>query len=66
MRIEDPYIAYCFDEAVAHLGHTIEHELSLIKAKKPELEQSLKTRRLYELLGRTPPGGTFASPIATR
>jgi len=39
MDIQDPYVAYCFDQAVGYLGTSIEGELREASSGKPSKEE---------------------------
>ena len=67
MRIEDDYVAFCFDEAVTEFGYTIKNELDKVKGKNEKSTQGQRHALLRKLLGDEPVAtGKFQSPVATR
>lgn len=65
MAIEDPYVAYCFDEAIGEFGSYVRGELGKVEGKTQkaiEGKQTLVLKRLLE-------GDVkkqFAQPISTK
>lgn len=70
MGIDDDYLAYCLDQAVAYWGQFVEHELELVgdrPSKKERSAMEARKRRLRQLIqtdGPEPEKGTFADPAA--
>lgn len=62
--IEDPYIAYCFDQAVGEWGSYIRSELSQIEGKNAKAVEGKRTLRLKALLS-DDPKAKFAQPVVT-
>ena len=48
--IDDPYLAFCFDEAVATWGGYIKSELEKIEGKKEKDVQKRRHRRFLQLI----------------
>jgi hypothetical protein len=44
MAIDDPYVAYCYDQAISYFGHHVESELD--KLDKPKGKQAAEGKRL--------------------
>jgi hypothetical protein len=63
VSIEDPYTAYCFDEAIFTVGVTLEAELDEITDKKPERAQQKRDQHLRTRLGLKP---VFQPPPSRR
>lgn len=49
--IDDPYVAYCVDEAVAMFGNTVSAELNDIYDKNPKKMAQKQERHLQMRLG---------------
>lgn len=65
MVLEDPYVAYCFDQAVGHIGRCIESDLEGVEADDAATATSKRQRILDRYFGvETPSKGTFADPAA--
>ena len=62
--IEDPYIAYCFDQAVGEWGSYIRSELSKIEGKNAKAVEGKRTLRLKALLS-DDVKAKFAQPTPT-
>lgn len=62
-EVEDRYVAYCFDEAVAIIGNHISHELDKVDGKNSRQIESRRKAVLNRLLGFAP---KYKSPIPTR
>lgn len=61
--IEDEYVAYCFDEAVALIGNFITGELEKIEGKNVKQIEGRRQAALARLLGQRP---KFKEPIPTK
>ena len=64
MFLEDPYVAYCFDQAVGELGSFIKHELESIQGKTQSAVDGKRLLRLKALLS-DDPKQQFAQPVVT-
>jgi hypothetical protein len=51
MGLDDPYLAYCLDEAITFGGRSIEADLESITHKKPKRQAQMRENRLLALLG---------------
>lgn len=58
-NIDDRYVAYCLDEAVAMIGNWISHELDKITGKNQRQIEARRELALKRLLGKSP---RFKSP----
>lgn len=58
-NIDDRYVAYCLDEAVAMIGNWITHELESITGKNQRQTEARREQALKRLLGNHP---RFKSP----
>lgn len=62
---DDPYVAYCFDQAVGHIGRCIEHDLGGVESSTEAEATSKRQQILDRYFGvETPTKGTFADPAA--
>lgn len=50
LGLEDAYLSYCLDEAVAYVGRSIEREIESIEHKKPKVQAQRREARLLALL----------------
>lgn len=57
--IEDPYVAFCFDQAVAAWGNHVVTELDDVEGKTKEQVEMKRNMKLNDLLGLQTP---FAAP----
>lgn len=64
LRVEDSYLAFCFDEAVMMWGMFVENELDKIEGKTSGEIERKRTRRLQVLMGEGDKPGQFADPAA--
>lgn len=66
MALSDPYVAYCFDEAVYTWGLHVKNELAQAKGNSEEARAAARQRILTRLLGSgdTNTPGTFRDPAA--
>ena len=64
MSIEDPYLAYCFDQAVGEFGSYVRHEVESIQAKNSKDTEGKRMLRLRTLLSEDVKN-KFAQPVAT-
>lgn len=62
--IEDPYAAYCFDQAVGEFGSYVKHELEKIEGKNAKAVEGKRKVRLQALLS-ADPKAKFAQPVVT-
>jgi hypothetical protein len=51
LGINDPYPAYCLDEAVWEWGESLDLEMRLIEDKDPKMAAGKRQNRLLQLLG---------------
>lgn len=63
MAIADPYLAFCFDEAVTEFGAFVSSELSQIDGKTIGAIKAKQELALKSLLGN--PKERFAQPVVT-
>ncbi len=61
LDIQDGYVAYCLDEAVALFGNTVSNELDSITDKNPKRIPAQQERHLRKRLGLAQ---KFADPMA--
>lgn len=70
LHIDDPYIAFCVDEAVYAFGAAIEGELNEMKKAKGEKDETFARRKeaaFRRFIGvQKPDKQRFATPVATR
>lgn len=61
---DDPYLAYCLDQAVAHVGQTLEADIETVTHKNPKIQARRREARLIHLLGlrQVDMPGRFKSP----
>ena len=64
MFIEDPYVAYCFDQAVGEFGSYVKHEVSSIEGRNAKDTEGKRMLRLRALLS-DDVKAKFAQPVAT-
>lgn len=64
MGIDDPYQAYCLDQAVGEFGSFVKHELESVPGKTAKAAQGARALRLKALLG-DDPKARFAQPVVT-
>lgn len=66
VAIEDPYVAYCFDQAVGHIGRSIEAELDKVESKSVAEGEQKRKIVLERFLGdpEKPSKGLYADPAA--
>lgn len=64
MGVDDPYVAYCLDQAVGHFGRTLQGELDSVDAKDAADGEYKRRRILEKYLGEEdkPSRGMFADP----
>lgn len=62
--IEDPYTAFCFDQAVGEFGSYVRHEVQSIEGKNSKAVEGKRRMRLKALLD-SDPKRKFAQPTAT-
>lgn len=63
--IEDPYVAYCLDEAVSMIGSWIMGELEKVEGKTPQAVQARRELVLKRLLTKGS-GARFQTPTPTK
>jgi hypothetical protein len=51
LHINDPYLAYCVDEAVGYFGSHIEQALDEVKGKNDKIKNSKRENLLRKYLG---------------
>jgi len=64
MGIEDPYQAYCFDQAVGEWGSYVKQQLESIDGKNAKAVEGKRRVRLQALLS-DDPKAKFAQPVVT-
>ncbi len=65
MVLEDPFVAYCFDQAVGHIGRSIDADLEGVEADNAAAISSKRQQILDRYFGvETPSKGTYADPAA--
>lgn len=64
MGIEDPYAAFCFDQAVGEFGSYVKHEVQSIEGKNAKAVEGKRKIRLKALLD-SDSKAKFAQPVAT-
>lgn len=64
MGIEDPYTAFCFDQAVGEFGSYVRHEVQSIDGKNAKAVEGKRRLRLKALLDEDSKA-KFAQPVAT-
>lgn len=66
MAIEDPYVAYCFDQAVGFIGRAIQAELDGVESKTAAEGEQKRKIVLERFLGNPdkPSKGLYADPAA--
>ncbi len=62
-EIDDRYVAYCFDEAVAIIGNHISYQLDKVEGKTQKQIEGRRNAVLNRMLGLSP---KFKSPIPTK
>lgn len=62
LTIDDPYTAYCVDQAVAAWGNFVESELAKIEGNTSTDVERKQLARLNELLGKEQVKGRFRDP----
>lgn len=65
MSITDPYVAYCFDQAVGEFGSYVRGEINAIEGKNAKAVEGKRRLRLQALLS-VDPKAKFAQPVPTR
>ena len=69
MHLDDPYVAYCFDEVVLMWGSFVTHEVreagEAKKTSKQKSAEGKQDRKFKQLMG-TPDEKRFATPVATK
>lgn len=65
MNIQDPYHAYCFDQAVGEFGSYVKSEIQAIDGKSAKAVEGKRQLRLRALLS-DDPKAKFAQPVATQ
>lgn len=63
MNVDDPYVAYCLDSAVATFGLALSAELNLVEGKNAKEIQKKQQRILDRWLGNPI---RYREPMATR
>lgn len=64
MGIEDPYLSYCFDQAVGEFGSYVKAEIESVQGRNAKDTDGKRTLRLRALLSGDPKA-KFAQPVAT-
>lgn len=64
LGIDDPYLAYCVDEAISDFGNYVSEELNKVKGKDEKAIAGKQELVLKGLLG-DDPKARYAQPVAT-
>lgn len=63
LGIEDRYVAFCLDSAIAELGWYIEDELDKVQSKTEKGRKAAREAKLRALLSDKPQTKKFADPM---
>ena len=65
MNVQDPYAAYCFDQAVGEFGSYVKGEIQAIEGKNAKAVEGKRKLRLKALLS-DDPKAKYAQPVVTK